>query len=53
LGVVLAGHRDSGVGDYSEFDSFNIVRPGSCTLLQRGLAGPAPYPRNTSTVKGA
>jgi hypothetical protein len=53
LGVVLAGHRDSGTGDYSEFDNFNIVRPGSCAPLQRSLAGPGPYPRGTSTVKGA
>lgn len=53
LGVVLAGHRDSGTGDVSEFDSFNIVRPGRCAPLQRGLFGPGPYPRSTSTVKGA
>lgn len=53
LGIILAGHRDSGTGDFSEFDNFNIVRSGSCALLQRGLAGPGPYPRTTSTVKGA
>lgn len=52
LGVVLAGHRDSGTGDYSEFDAFNIVRPGGPRPLQRGLAGPGPYLRTTSTVRG-
>lgn len=52
LGVVLAGHRDSGTGDFSEFDNFNIVRPGGPRPLQRGRAGPGPYPRTTSTVRG-
>lgn len=53
LAVVLAGHRDSGTADFAEFDNFNIVRPGGLRSLQRGLAGPGPYPRSTSTVKGA
>jgi len=53
LSVVLAGHRDSGTGDYSQFDNFNIVRSGGLRSLQRSLAGPGPYPRTTSTVKGA
>jgi len=53
LTAILAGHRDGGTGDYCEFDSFNIVRPGSCAPLQRGLAGPGPHSRTTSTVKGA
>ena len=53
LSIVLAGHRDSGTGDVSEFDNFNIVRSGGLRSLQRSLAGPGPYPRTTSTVKGA
>lgn len=52
LAVVLAAHRDSGTGDFAEFDSFNIVRPGGLRPLQRGLAGPGPNPRRTSTVTG-
>jgi hypothetical protein len=52
LSLLFEAHRDAGVDDFAELDSLNIVRPGGQRLLQRGLAGPGPYPRATSTVKG-
>jgi hypothetical protein len=53
LSLLFEAHRDTGVDDFAELDSLNIVRSGRCAPLQRGLAGPGPNPRTTSTVKGA
>jgi hypothetical protein len=56
LQLQLLSHRDDGVDGFAEFDSFNtavVVRPGRVGPLERGLAGPFPYPRNTTTVRGA
>ncbi|MGV4984517.1 hypothetical protein ACVB8X_13935 [Streptomyces sp. NRAIS4] len=35
LSVVLAAHRDSGTGDYSEFDSFNLLRKARLAAAAR------------------
>lgn len=53
LSLLFEAHRDTGVNDFAELGSLNITRPGGCASLQRGFAGPGPYPRITSTVKGA
>lgn len=53
LSLLFEAHRDTGVNDFAELDSLNIVRPGGQRLLQRGLAGPGPCPQATSTVRGA
>lgn len=53
LSLLFEAHRDAGTDNVAEIDSVNISRPGSCAPLQRGLAGPGPYPRTTSTVRGA
>lgn len=53
LSLLFEAHRDTGVEDFAELDNLNIVRPGSCAPLPRGLAGLGPNPRTTSTVKGA
>ena len=52
LSLLFEAHRDAGPADHAELDSLNIVRPGGLRSLQRGLAGPGPHPRTTSTVKG-
>lgn len=52
LSLLFEAHRDAGTPDHAELDSLNIVRPGGLRPLQRGLAGPGPYPRTTSTVRG-
>lgn len=38
LSVVLAGHRDSGTSDYSEFDNFNLLR--KTRIATAALASP-------------
>lgn len=53
LSLLFEAHRDAGTADFAELDSLNISRPGGLRPLQRGFAGPGPYPRATSTVKGA
>lgn len=52
LSLLYEAHRDAGVDDVAELASLNVVRPGGCAPLQRGLAGPGPYPRTTSSVRG-
>jgi len=53
LSLLFEAHRDSGVDDFAELDSLNISRPGGLRSLQRGLAGPGPNPRTTTTLRGA
>jgi hypothetical protein len=52
LELVLAGHRDSGVDDYSEFDNLNITRPGQCGPASRATGRLAPYPHTAASLKG-
>lgn len=52
LELVLAGHRDSGADDYSEFDSLNITRPGQCGPSSRTTGHLSPYQRTVSSLKG-
>lgn len=52
LGVVLAGHRDSGVADYAEFDSFNLTRPGQLVGAVGTGAVLAPLQRTGPTMSG-
>ncbi|MCI3277523.1 hypothetical protein [Streptomyces cylindrosporus] len=35
LEVILAGHRDSGAGDYAEFDNFNLLRKTTVGAVAR------------------
>ncbi|GHA01484.1 hypothetical protein ACFOOM_12125 [Streptomyces echinoruber] len=35
LVVILAGHRDSGTGDYCEFDNFNLLRKARLAATER------------------
>lgn len=53
LSLLFEAHRDAGTADFAELDSLNISRPGGLRPLQRGATGPGPYPRGTSTVRGA
>lgn len=53
LSLLFEAHRDGGANDFAEIASLNITRPGGQRPLQRGLSGPGPYPRTTSTVRGA
>lgn len=53
LSLLFEAHRDAGADDFAELASLNIVRPGGLRPLQRVLAGPGPYPRSTTTVRGA
>ncbi|MFI8297288.1 hypothetical protein ACIGCZ_15245 [Streptomyces nigra] len=53
LSLLFEAHRDAGADDFAELASLNISRPGGLRPLQRGLGGPGPNPRTTSTVKGA
>jgi hypothetical protein len=52
LSLLFEAHRDAGVDDFAELDSLNISRSGRAAPLQRALAGPGPYPRAASTVRG-
>lgn len=52
LGVVLAAHRDSGLGDYAEFDSFNLTRPGQLAGAVRTSSALAPLARTGPTMSG-
>lgn len=52
LALVLAGHRDSGAGDYAEFDSLNITRPGRCGPASRSSGHLGPYPRTAASMRG-
>jgi hypothetical protein len=53
LSLLFEAHRDAGTADFAELDSLNISRPGGLRPLQRSVTGPGPYPRATSTVRGA
>lgn len=52
LGVILAGHRDSGPDGVAEFDSFNITRPGRLGAASRTGAVVAPLQRRGPTLSG-
>lgn len=52
LKVILAGHRDSGVGNYCEFDNLNITRPGRIGGTTRTGAGLAYLARTGAVLSG-
>lgn len=53
LSLLFEAHRDAGTPDFAELGSLNISRPGGLRPLQRGMTGPGPHSRATSTVRGA
>lgn len=52
LSVIMAGHRNNGVDDYAEFDSFNFTRAGAIAPSPRSTAGPGPLARTGATLSG-
>ena len=52
LSVIMAGHRNNGIDDYAEFDSFNITRAGDLAAPARDAAGLGPLARTGSTLSG-
>ena len=52
LTLLFEAHRDAGTADFAELDSLNVIRPGGLRSLQREAAGPGPYPRSASTLRG-
>jgi len=52
LSVILAGHRDSGIDDFSEFDNFNVMRRARLTPAAPAAPALAPLARAVPTMSG-
>ncbi|WAZ20170.1 hypothetical protein STRCI_001269 [Streptomyces cinnabarinus] len=53
LSVILAGHRDSGSGDFAEFDNFNLLRRARLTSASPAGAALAPLERSAPAMSGS
>lgn len=52
LSFLMESHRDAGPSNFAEVDNLNIGRPGRISGAVRTDAGPGPYARTGTTLRG-